>query len=172
MRKIISFLSILFVFCVFNAKADTTSTELANIPDTSKVTFSRVYNDVKAGMKGLGEALKVGAEHVYVVLVKQQVVKAIQYIIFGIIGLIFLLISLYVMKKARWGDNTYYFPEQWKSKEEWQANQFNKYSVYTIITGLITSIFLMNFIINLDTVVMGLYNPEYGAIKDILNFVK
>ena len=45
--------------------------------ETPELTKEVVYQDVKAVLKDLGEALAVGAEHVYGVLVRQQIVTSI-----------------------------------------------------------------------------------------------
>lgn len=127
--------------------------------DTAKLTFARVYGDVKAGIIGLASALKVGAEHVYKVIVKQQVVNAITYVVI-ILVLLILCLRFWSMHKtavAKHGNHWEYYASAVVPL------------VGSIITGLIA---IIMFIRTSNDIVMGLVNPEYGAMKDILEFVK
>lgn len=61
------------------AVADSATTAIGNgvaFVDTSSL-YKQIYTDVKYGLAGLADGLKVGVEHVYIVLVKQQVVKSV-----------------------------------------------------------------------------------------------
>lgn len=135
---------------------DTSMAEIKSIPDTARLTVSRVYNDIKDGLKGLGSALKVGSEHVYVIIVKQQIVKSV-------IGLILIVICFIII-----------FP----------LIKFIKYLVnhddVDEVFGLAVAcvflcigwIILVTFsICNIGNIVTGFINPEYGAIKDIMSFI-
>src|SRR5688572_20864353 len=80
----------------------------ANLVDTSTLS-KQIYSDVKQALVGIAAALKVGVPHVYEVLVRQQVVKAITWsIVDGIIFLITILIWVAFMldkegKNSWWG---------------------------------------------------------------------
>lgn len=127
--------------------------------DTAKLTFARVYGDVKAGIVGLASALKVGAEHVYKVIVKQQVVNAITYVVI-ILVLLILCLRFWSMHKTA----------VVKHGEYWEDYASAVVPLIgSIITGLIA---IIMFIRTSNDIVMGLVNPEYGAMKDILEFVK
>jgi acyl-coenzyme A synthetase/AMP-(fatty) acid ligase len=63
--------------------------------DTSS-TFKSMYSDFKQGIVALASSLKVGAEHVYGVLVRQQVVYAIVYLALSIIGFILILLQMQI----------------------------------------------------------------------------
>jgi hypothetical protein len=65
---------------------DSTKAAINSI-DTSS-NFKMVYEDARAGLIGLAKALRVGVEHVYVVLVRQQLVQSITGTV--IIGLLIL----------------------------------------------------------------------------------
>ncbi len=125
----------------------------AQIADTTKLTVNKVYSDVKAGMQGLGSALKVGAEHVYHVLAKKQLVDSITTLIIYIIGSIVILL---VLRLTIFLNN----------KEEDIATGLG------ILLIFITTIFIIYFACSINNCVMGFVNPEYGAIKEIINFVK
>lgn len=118
------------------------------VNDTGKLTVAKVYNDAKSALTGLAQALKVGSEHVYGVIVKQQVVSSIVWLCVDIVILL-LSIALWIL----W----------WKSrdKDEWWGVPFFS-----------TLIFFIIFFFTINTMVSGFVNPEYGAMKDILSFIK
>ena len=124
-----------------------------NFVDTSS-TFKTMYQDVKSGIMGLAEGLKVGAEHVYIILVKQQVVKAVTWLILSIFSLIIF----------------YFFCKGFKKgiDEDWGE----RLVPYTLFLGGASLIFIVICGLNIETMVTGFINPEYGAIMDIINFVK
>lgn len=127
--------------------------------DTAKLTFARVYGDVKAGIVGLASALKVGAEHVYKVIVKQQVVNAITYLI-TVLVLFILCLRFWSIHKAAVTKHGEYWDDHTSAVGP---------LIGSIITGGLAAIL---FIVNINSIVMGFVNPEYGAIKDILEFIK
>lgn len=124
--------------------------------DTSS-TFKTIYSDIKSGIVGLATALKVTAEHVYTILVKQQVVNSIIYLILGIISIIFIINWI----------------KKYKSNEEWEDyGNPTALGVVRITQIIIGFILLVISLLNIDIIITGLINPEYGAIKEILNFIK
>ena len=129
--------------------------EEVSVPDTTAVTFTQFYNDVKEGITSLSIALKVPAEHVYDVLVKQQLVNSIVYSLFflGTIILTFVFINLYKIG----------------NEEEWENTSV---LVWFIIISVFLLIFIIAFMANLSNIIQGFINPEYGAIKDIMSFIK
>jgi hypothetical protein len=124
--------------------------------DTSS-NFKMIYSDIKSGLQGLALGLKVGVEHVYDILVKQQVVNSIVYLLIFILAIICMIICYKQWDKIetdRDGD-----PEEIKPV------------AFTVVFGLLGLILMLIFVFNIDTMVMGFVNPEYGAIKEIINFV-
>lgn len=170
MKKIILFSMLIILATIgfeqtVQAEAiDTSSvtTELA-IPDSTKLTISEVYEDVKAGITGLSAALKTPAEHVYTVLCKQQVVKAF-------VGIfMFLLLILFPIISLRYGS----FVVDWEDGEV-KENKPSFSAIISIIFGILSIIFIIIFFVggyHLD-IIQGFVNPEYGAIKDIVDFIK
>ncbi len=158
MKKIIMIMTICLL--TFNINATTRDSipdkvEQA-ISDSTQLSVKQVYNDIKAGLTGLAGALKVGSEHVYEVLCKQQYVSSIVNICILIVGIILLLISL---KTWKWGIKHL-------KESDW-------YSIFppTIIT--ILSIGCIGGQINhFDTTITGFINPEYGAMMQIKDFIK
>jgi hypothetical protein len=125
--------------------------------DTSS-NFKMIYNDVKSNIAGLASALKVGAEHVYLVLVKQQIVYSIVWLILTILSV---FILKYIIKITKWAYETKVI------------NLNNEGITLGLVFGWIGSIvYLLIVIFHLDTMITGFVNPEYGAIMDIVNFVK
>lgn len=125
--------------------------------DTSS-TFKQIYSDVKSGITGLAAALKIGAEHVYMVLVRQQIANAITYLL---ITLLFITIPLFYFKKLY----------EWASKNSKESEGFS-YFGFCIVTIVPLIIGVILFCVNMNEIIMGFVNPEYGAIQEIIHFVK
>jgi hypothetical protein len=132
-------------------------TETVSFVDTSS-NFKNIYNDLKGGVAAIAESLKIGAEHVFIVLVKQQVVNAIVYLVLALIGII-LAFAAY----RQWGLIKY------NAKGDLVEV---RPVVFTVIFGVLSFILLIITIFNIDTIIMGFVNPEYGAIQDIIKFVR
>mgnify|MGYP003612622023 CR=1 FL=1 len=133
-----------------------TSTAI-NAIDTSS-TFKQIYSDVKSGITGLASALKVTAEHVYGILVKQQIVNSIVYLLTLIIAILILIFCY----------------KEWNKIEidlRGDPKETQPF-IFTIVSGIIGITLLLVFLFNIDTMIMGFINPEYGAIMDIINFVR
>lgn len=128
-----------------------------NVIDTSS-NFKTVYTDIKDGISALASGLKVGAEHVYMVLVKQQIVYAIVYLIVGLIAMILIInwINGYKDTKQEWSDDE-------------NPTGLGLIKLIQIIVGIV----LMGvFLAHIDNIVTGFVNPEYGAIETIIDIVK
>lgn len=130
--------------------------ETTTFVDTSS-NFKMLYSDLKTGLSALAESLKVGAEHVYIILVKQQVVNSITWLIVGVIPLLIFIIFSKSMFNWAYKNNG--------ESEGFSWFVFVIFLLATIIPGILT-------LINAQEIVMGFINPEYGAIMDIINFVK
>ena len=124
--------------------------------DTSS-TFKTMYSDFKQGIVALASSLKVGAEHVYGVLVRQQIVYGIVYLIIFLMGV--LLINNWIRK--------------YKSDEEWSdGDEPTGLGVIRIFQVIVAFALLLIGIVNIDVIMTGFINPEYGAIKDVIEMVK
>lgn len=136
--------------------------DVASVVDTSKVS-KQLYTDIKAGIVGLAAGLKVSAEKVWDILVLQQLVYSISCLIFSLI----LSIVSFTFINRGW--------KLWKKAEEKDGYK------YDFDEGIWCGMFILGVIIlvgstvftsvNLNTVITGFINPEYGAIKDIVEFV-
>jgi hypothetical protein len=132
-----------------------------NNSDSTQVTFSQVYNDVKQALDGMADALKVGAEHVYTVIVRQQLVDSITYLLsyVVIIGFCF---GLFKIGEAM----------RLKEVKKQSYNIDDNYLFVYVLSGLCGVLFLLMFAATIDNVITGFFNPEYGAIMEIKSFVK
>lgn len=125
--------------------------------DTSS-TFKAMYSDFKQGVVALASSLKVGAEHVYGVLVRQQVVYAIVFLTLTIIGLILILNWI---KKYK------------DDKEEWQKdNDITGLGLIRVIQIGVALLMIFIGVIHINSIMTGFINPEYGAIQDVIEMVK
>ena len=127
------------------------------IVDTSS-NFKMVYTDIKDGISALASGLRVGAEHVYMVLVKQQIVYAIVYLIVGLFALFLIVnwINGYKDTKQKWAE------------DEGPTGLGVIKTIQMAIAGVMLGVFLFH----IDTIIMGFVNPEYGAIQTIIDIVK
>lgn len=159
-------LMIILLCCISFAAKSQDTTKLA-IPDSSKLTLLKVYNDTNAGITGLAAALKQPAIHVYEVLIKQQVVNSIMYII--------IIIMLFIVCLRLWGIFRRNCARTKDKEDSWYTDDLSEHAglIGVLIISVIVSIgCLATFCATAEVIVTGFVNPEYGAIKEIINFVK
>lgn len=129
-----------------------------------KAVVQTVYSDLKDGTStimpsvkdavvSIGKSIGVAAEHVYNVLVKKYVVMGIKELMIFAGGLILLVVGLVIClrKTSKDGPITYAL-------------------IAPAAMFLIGLIMMIN--VNYDNMLMGLINPEYGAIDYILEYSK
>lgn len=152
-------LSFLLISSFCFAQKDTTA-----LSDTAKLTISKVYSDVKSGLQGLAQALKVPANHVYSVVIRQQTTGAISDLVFIVI---FVILSFVLYKVAM---------KMYKAVTADGAKNSDDaigVMIFTfVLCGISTLISICSFWSDYSTIVRGFVNPEYGAIKDIVSFIK
>lgn len=135
-----------------------------------KSASGTLYSDAKKVIGELAAALKVGAEHVYIVLVKQQVVHSITnligYIACGL-GIFFLFRAMdRGLKRIRKMNETisYKYDKKDISSDTWAfIGCFGG-----IILSIVTTVFFFGTI---QETVTGFVNPEYGAITHIIDLI-
>lgn len=170
MKKILILFSLIFAFtlCVSTDAYADAGKILVNSVDSvyhdGKAVISTVYGDIKEGttciypdvkaaIVSIGKAIGVAAEHVYGVLVKKYFVMGVKQAGICVIGFITLIVGFIVWKRST------------------PVGQPITYRVIVplifIIVGLVT---VCN--VNYDEMLMGLINPEYGAINYILEYTK
>ena len=118
-----------------------------------KDAITSLYPDVKSAVIAIGQAIGVAAEHVYTVLVKKYVVDAIVQLLPFLLGLILIIIA--------WIKTSAYFKAH--DKIEWHI----LYPCILLIAGIVAL-----SCVNYNVMIMGLVNPEYGALNYILEYSK
>ena len=139
------------------------STEVM-VNDTTALTFNKVYEDVKEGIQGLAVALKEPAEHVYKIIVKQQLIHSIGFatvLLLSVVGFILLYKSIKFINQPAPQNSNY---SRVDLDEGW--------IILPIAIGLTSIVFFIIGMLSFDTILTGIINPEYGAITDIMNFIK
>ncbi len=127
---------------------------MVKVPDTAALTVREVYTDVKAGLTGIAQALKVPAEHVYGVMIKQQIVKSVVDLI-----LILIAVAVFVLLMK------YY--KYLRNKDASEPQHF-----FGAAFGSIGAFIYIGWAMShLGEMVTGFINPEYGALKDIFEFI-
>lgn len=146
MKKLILISFLLIVGTIAYSQSDSISLQPKS--ETERL-IDKYLEKAEVAVTSLASTLKVPAEHVYSVLVRQQKVIAISEIVgTGIITLIF-CISLTIGVYTKW--------------------EFEPLVAITVISGFATLIFL---VIVIAQGIPKLLNPEYGAIQEIMSFFK
>ena len=147
MKKLILFVSLLFVIIVTTqAQTDTNTTKVSTEINS---VVSNFYDKTTEVISNLAKSLKVPAEHVYGVLVKQQVVKSWTWVIVDL--------ALFLIAGILWVS----WLKDKRDRDEWWG-----------LPTFFTIVFLGFFAGSISTIVTGFVNPEYGAINEILNLLK
>ena len=126
---------------------------VTTVYNDGKELLTNLYPDVKNAIIAIGKAIGVAAEHVYEVLVKKYVVEGIKYLFIFVIGLILLIIGSVAINKHI------------------KAGKPITYALVLPTISLVASICIF-FNIDYNAMLMGLINPEWGAINYILEYSK
>jgi archaellum biogenesis protein FlaJ (TadC family) len=164
-----------FLFVLFGLLMCTLVYSNTDVPtsndSTQYVTNSNIekladkYVDkVVSALTVLAKGLKQPAEHVYAVLVKHQIIKAISLLIFPILTIICLLVIFKYEPKSRWEDKPYSRSDEDRS--------WNRSATIVVIVSILGVVFLIITCIFFEDIIQGFLNPEYGAIEKILDIVK
>ena len=161
MKKLFLLSILIFTFAVGSAQ-DSLAVKSV-IPPTVADQVNQVVDNVSNKVVALAEALKVPAEKVFIVMVKQQFIVALSESFSLSIFFIFFLLSILTLLN--------------KNSHEYNFNdEFRDFNVRGYITLILSVIFGIIFTVNLftssDAILTGFFNPEYGAIQDIVEMVK
>ena len=177
MKKVISIIITAIALCMTSSTASADVTQLIDSVhmkvvafkdsavaevksiDTSSA-FKTMYQDFKTGILAIASSLKLGAEHVYMVLVKQQIVNAIVYLLLFAGGIVLGWIWL-----KRYKD----IGENWYNEREDFPTFLGIFRGVQLLLGVVM---LLIGIFHVDVITMGFVNPEYGAMKEIIDMVK
>jgi len=166
MKKL--FITILILTQLSAFAQDSTTTQ---ITETERIVDKYVDQATEA-MKGLATALEVPAEHVYDILVWQQLATGIAtFIIWGI-----LVIALIIMINSA--------IKAWKNHHKEAKESGDRYFdlgdsssgvialILTIVSAFLGIIMLVFIPIEFSEAIVKILNPEYGAIKEIMDLIK
>ena len=126
---------------------------VSTVYNDAKAGASSIYPDVKSAVVSIGKAIGVAAEHVYGVLVKKYFVLGVKEACILLAGIITFFMGMF------------YWRRYTKNGQP-------------ITYGLILPIILLCvglgtiFNVDYDAMLMGIINPEYGAINYILEYTK
>lgn len=126
---------------------------VSTVYQDAKEGATSIYPDVKSAIISIGKAIGVAAEHVYGVLVKKYFVIGVKELCVFIGGLLMLLFGCIYWRKY--------------SKDATPISYGLLMPLALIIVGLCI---VIN--VDYDGMLMGLINPEYGAINYILEYTK
>lgn len=118
-----------------------------------KDATSEIYPDVKNAITEIAKGLGVGAEYVWTVLVRQQVVLGVTELIELLLILCLIIIGVVWL---------------------WKTIKKNEAITWKVLPGAFLILFgtLMFGRVDLITIVQGLINPDFGAINYVLDFIK
>lgn len=163
MKKII-FLSIICLYSVRIFAVDSTLVATTKVSSEVNAIMNNVFDQTTEAVKQISDALKVPAEHVYSVLVKQQTVKSIGLLVIPFFFIVF-TIAFYRFHKYGMSPS-----KKYKGRDVYYEN--GDYCAFPITSGIIALLLLIATISFIPNIIQGFINPEYGAIKEILNILK
>ena len=126
---------------------------VSTVYNDTKGAIESLYPDVKSAIVAIGKAIGVAAEHVYSVLVRQYVVEGVKWLLISIIGLLLTILGWITINKhvKNGGKLTYAV-------------------LFPAICTLIGVCILLRT--DYNAMLMGLINPEWGAINYILEYTQ
>lgn len=126
---------------------------VSTVYDDMKSATGTIYPDVKSAVISIGKAIGVAAEHVYTVLVKKYFVIGVKEAAVFLLSLASIILGLVMWRKYT------------------KDNQPVSYSLLVPLTFLILGVIVVCNV-DYDAMLMGIINPEYGAINYILEYTK
>jgi hypothetical protein len=122
------------------------------ITETVQSLSSSFYDGAKSAISDLAKALEVPATHVYEVLIRQQFLKSMSYSVgFGLLLLVLIILTtLSIILSNR--------------DAEWIP--------LSIVAAIVLLAAITGTIVHLELILTGFVNPEYGAMIEIVNWIK
>jgi len=166
MKKL--FLILLLTLALFSNAQEQKLDSITNTYQFLDKQIDKVGNAIKE----LAIQLQVPAEHVYQILVKQQVVKSITWLLVFILS----FISLWNFFKVFRNFNRVIIEEDGcddaHNDSDCRENKAFSIGVISIILTGLALIGMMVVAAHLSDIVTGFINPEYGALKEIFEIIK
>jgi hypothetical protein len=173
--KHLIFLSLIFISTVsFGQKDtvvvhDTVKTTGKEVVDLLRNGGGQIYSDAKTVISELASALKVGAEHVYTVLVKQQIVNSITNLILYFI--LFLSLRFSYIKLRKGVNEIDEANKNIKSRYDVINYSEDSRTIVPFLALLCLCIIAAFSLGGVNKTVTGFVNPEYGALKHIIDLI-
>ena len=114
----------------------------------------KIYEKATEYIETLASSLGVAAEHVYGILVRQQVAEGVTTLI--MFGVIYLILGIILVVSAKKSDFTY----------DCLANYIAVIAVILMVFAAVIGL------LTLGGAIMKVMNPEYYAIKEIMDVIK
>ena len=137
--------------------ASTSQGTIERVGDEIVSLSSSLYDGAKSAISDLAKALEVPATHVYEILVRQQVVHSVSLLCLLIFSLIMCVFST-ILGLKKYTDWLFF-----------ENRDISPYILIPIIFGLIFGVILF---FGTEEIVAGLINPEYGAMKEVVGWIK
>ena len=131
----------------------------STVVSPDQVSQKEVYEDGKTFFKDVSTGVSGAAGTAYDVIVQQQRMYAFQYLLVGIICILFFYLSMRFMNKhyAKLDEN--------ETKNPIGLTLSIVFGCLAIWSGIV-------FALNYSVVVQGLVNPDFAAMKDIIQMFK
>jgi Ca2+/Na+ antiporter len=131
----------------------------------------KVFEKVTQYIDALAAKLGVAAEHVYEVLVRQQVAEGYSLLItWSLMLIIGVLVIVLTLKSGFEYENKHY---SWGTEMSFSLNPPNLFKVSVLTAfGILTLVAMLTLLDEGPSAVMKIVNPEYYAIREILNAIK
>ena len=153
-------LLLLLILTVCNVAYAESTEKLVDITSDStrsgNAQESLIYDGVKEFMAATASSLKVTVGHVYEVLVKQQLVYSITWLI---VTMVMILFTYGIYRIIKWVD----------SLPNADTPEIGFLVVFLIVVNIIG---YLTVLCHLNTMVTGFVNPEMGAIYEIMDYIK
>ena len=167
MKKLMFILLLIIPVFIINAQDIQPKEELASVQ-----VIDHLYDKTSQAISELAKALEVPAEHAYNVLVRQQIIYAISSLL--AIGL-FIIVFIIMIKigYSWWQNKNDEYNRIHDTKDNYKYYDFDDGAWCILIGGgyISLGITLIVLFCMVGDIFTGIFNPEYGAIKDIMSIL-
>jgi hypothetical protein len=169
MKKIVFLISLIVITIAVSAQ---TTTPDQPISETERIV-DKYLDRAEDAISALAEKLSVPAEHVYGVLVKQQVIKSVSTFFLIVFLIIISALAVWLPYKDWERSNIRYAAAHDRDDDYRRWGLDDRWWLWSMVPGIAV---LIGSIIALascaELIATGIFNPEYGAIKAILSVMQ
>jgi uncharacterized membrane protein YidH (DUF202 family) len=160
MKKLFFLLSLMICITAYPAQDSAKYVTNSNVEKLA----DKYIDKISTSLAALAQGLKQPAEHVYKVLVRQQVVQSISFLVFPILAIICVCLIIKYGAKSKW--------QEFSSYKNNEADAWNKAATITLISSILLGVFILITCLLFNIIIQGFFNPEYGAIQSIISVFK